>query len=170
VSGAGATKTESEAGAEAAIEEDIVNLSPASNSVAGQLDGGVAAVNWSSKIPQGKSGNNISIPSDTLTTMLSVTGSGYLFFARLKLNTDTGTTSGQIKIDGTVVDARLHEPTVDGGNSGGGNAISYNGNRSDDTASEFYGPYRFDSGFKLEFDNFGGGDFAGAFEVDYVLD
>lgn len=74
VSNAGATQSDIETGAEGALEEDIANLSPASNSVAANLDGGVAAVDWSSKTPKVAEGKS----AISGTNLVSVSGSGYI--------------------------------------------------------------------------------------------
>jgi len=87
-----------EQGAEDALEEDIANLSPASNSVAANLDGGVAAVDWSSKTPKVANVNN---------EELSVSGSGYLISIGL---VESGTANITLTIDGT----QLSGSTSDG--------------------------------------------------------
>jgi len=90
VSGAGATQSDIEAGAANALEEDISTLSPASNSVADNLDGGVAAVDWSSKTPKSQSGT------------VSVSGSGYILSAAFfgLVISANGTASVLVSIDG----------------------------------------------------------------------
>jgi len=75
VSAAGATQSDIETGAEGALEQDIANLSPASNSVADNLDGGVAAVDWSSKTPKFTVGTTTTSGDN----YFDVSGSGYIF-------------------------------------------------------------------------------------------
>ncbi len=105
VSGAGATQTDIETGAEKALEEDIANLSPASNSVAANLDGGVSvsAVDWASKTPNTAYGSGTTSFLSTSTTV-SVSGSGYLFNARATIDDGEGFLSNRfliIEVDGT---------------------------------------------------------------------
>jgi hypothetical protein len=102
VSNAGATQTDIESGAERALEEDISQLSPASNSVAANLDGGVAAVDWSSKTVDFTS-DFYGITSANQDA-ISVNGSGYLI--NISFTTKNGSDHGRIDIDGaTVYDA-----------------------------------------------------------------
>jgi len=73
VSNAGATQSDIQSGAEGALEGDISQLSPASNSVAGNLDGGVSgdispAIDAYSAQNEDSSGSQISV---------EVTGEGY---------------------------------------------------------------------------------------------
>jgi hypothetical protein len=75
VSNAGASLADIEAGAEDALEEDIANLSPASNSVAANLDGGVAAVDWSTK---DYATSYATTASHYSNTWLDISGSGFL--------------------------------------------------------------------------------------------
>lgn len=100
----GTSISDIEQGAEDALEEDIANMSPASNSVAANLDGGVAAVDWSSKTSQ----------FDEITgSTLSVTGSGYL----IGLSSDPNGgyyVEVDIDIDGTTLGNKLlHGGTSD---------------------------------------------------------
>jgi len=64
-----------QAEAEDALEKNISNLSPASNSIAANLDGGVAAVDWASKTAEQAWNTETSHAS---VTWLNLTGSGYL--------------------------------------------------------------------------------------------
>jgi len=96
VSGAGATPTDIESGAEGAIEEDISNLTPASNSVAANLDGGVSAVDWSTKTYK----NDRLVGNSTL----NVNGSGYLMSMNPQYIANANRTSVTIKIDGNTVE------------------------------------------------------------------
>lgn len=92
ISSAGASVSDIEAGAEDALEEDIANMSPASNSVAANLDGGVAAVDWSSKTPKVV---NVSAQGDNI---LDISGSGYIIDFLLL---DGGKV--ELSIDGSIV-------------------------------------------------------------------
>jgi len=82
-----------QAEAEDALEKDISQLSPANNSVAANLDGGVAAVDWSSKTPK------------TSTVPTTVSGSGYL----ISVHAAARSTNGSPDIDVDV--------TIDGGST-----------------------------------------------------
>jgi len=62
--------------AEDALEKDISNLSPASNSIAANLDGGVAAVDWTQKTADFSVGDTIS--GGFSNTIFDITGSGYV--------------------------------------------------------------------------------------------
>lgn len=75
----GTSISDIEQGAEDALEEDIANLSPANNSVAGQLDGGISGgVDWAAKSPNYVQGTG---SGSSTTTIVSVSGSGYLITA-----------------------------------------------------------------------------------------
>jgi len=138
VSGAGATQTDIEAGAERALEEDIANLTPASNSVAASLDGGVGAVDWASKTPKVETGSAAFSANDD---SLVINGSGYLLLVhfRGKNNSD----ELRFEVDGTqlVVDQRVDE-----------SAYVMVDNITDNTtqyAVQFSGPIRFESSVTL---------------------
>jgi hypothetical protein len=62
-----------QAEAEDALEKDISQMSPAANSVADNLDGGVAAVDWSSKTPE-----IVYTRTEGYGPIVSVSGSGYI--------------------------------------------------------------------------------------------
>jgi len=83
-----------QAEAEDALEKDISQMSPASNSVAANLDGGVAAVDWASKTPE------IVFSGDTPRNggkAVDVSGSGYLISTSA-----VSETRFTINIDGTT--------------------------------------------------------------------
>ncbi len=111
VSNAGASIADIESGAEDALEEDISNLSPASNSVAGQLDGGVSGgVDWASKTPK--------VDKVSPNGSLSISASGYLtglFPAYPSYNV----VKAEIKIDGTLLQSSMRVSY-----SGGATSIS----------------------------------------------
>jgi hypothetical protein len=92
-----------QAEAEDALEKDISQMSPASNSVADNLDGGVAAVDWSSKTPTIREIDNWQ------NTSLTISGSGYLlgFY---------GNPSGayKVSIDGSPITASDNSTYPDG--------------------------------------------------------
>lgn len=98
---AGTSIADIEQGAEDALEEDISNMSPASNSVAGNLDGGVAAVDWTSKTP--KSDGGILVNAGPNEDIISVNGSGYLIGCQIK--GDNGIDEFRIDIDGVTIDS-----------------------------------------------------------------
>jgi hypothetical protein len=77
-----------QAEAEDALEKDISQLSPASNSVAANLDGGVAAVDWSSKTLQ------------TVRAPITISGSGYLISVHVAARSTNG--SPDIDVDVTI--------------------------------------------------------------------
>lgn len=86
---------------EDALEKDISQLSPAANSVAANLDGGVAAVDWSSKTP-----NVEEVGSNSTVT---VNGSGFLI-AVASAGNNTG--GGDITIDGTEIASSIDVSSV----------------------------------------------------------
>jgi len=100
VSGAGATQSDIEAGAANALEEDISTLSPASNSVADNLDGGVAAVDWSNKTPKVVSINEVNLDG---SQQVNVTGSGFVVGVSVAGHEgqSDGTIEVSLSIDGT---------------------------------------------------------------------
>jgi len=126
--------------AEDALEKDIANMSPASNSVAANLDGGVAAVDWSSKTPKSNR-----VPSGSATT---ISGSGY---AVMVYNEDA--TGDDLEVDVFADGDRLVQNTPYVGTSYGFSHLSLF-------------PARFETELKVEIANTGG-DEAG---VSYVLD
>lgn len=165
VSGAGATQTDIEAGAEGALEQDIANLSPASNSVAANLDGGVAAVDWSNKTPKSQSTSNVSIQGVTVRTLISVTGSGYLRSASIRLGTDQDEVFGELVVDGTVIGSKPFSERIVLGN-----AEKYNGSSSGEVAVYFDGQKRFDSSLTVQVNETRGQSVTAAAEVEYELD
>lgn len=79
-----------QAEAEDALEKDISQMSPASNSVAGQLDGGVSGgVDWASKTPK-----------VAVSPTVEVTGSGYLLGVT---PVPGGSADLWIRVDGTTL-------------------------------------------------------------------
>jgi hypothetical protein len=134
-----------QAEAEDALEKDIANMSPASNSVAGNLDGGIAAVDWSNKTPK-----RLRVESGT-SSDVSVTGSGYLISIAPDYpgNEEVYFT---LEIDGTELFP--NNPF----------RISFNGGNGDTGASAPTFMFRFESGFTI---NTSG---VGNLVVFYVLD
>jgi len=87
-----------QAEAEDALEKDISQMSPAANSVADNLDGGVAAVDWASKTPKIAEVS----PDNTLT----IDGSGFLLALMPResgTNATVGFNSPKLSIDGENV-------------------------------------------------------------------
>lgn len=153
-----------EQGAEDALEEDIANLSPASNSVAGNLDGGVAAVDWASKTVKSKSAG-VSPPSTGETTILSVSGSGYFFYAGLGHSDKNQSDKARVYIDGSNVFDAGFDVRGDAQSPG---QFLYDGAFSG-TRVEFSGIFRFNSSLELRvFVDFTGPNFSGV--THYVLD
>jgi len=151
-----------QAEAEDALEKDISQMSPASNSVAANLDGGVAAVDWSSKTPQSSSAS-ISVNSTGETPIISVTGSGYLFTAILRHSETADSNVGlRLIIDGTTI----RDESVDSDHM----RTDTVWNRTTARWFSVDGIYRFDSGFSIaayqDFSNARGA----AGEVFYALD
>lgn len=145
---AGTSIADIEAGAEGALEEDIANMSPASNSVAANLDGGVAAVDWASKT-QKKAYGNIG----STGTEVSVSGSGYLLSWYIITE---GTADQGIYIDGNVaIDLDTSFLYQELSNIG----VPF------DIGS---GPLRFDTSWSFRRPNSGGG--MAYYNVNYVLD
>jgi len=79
-----------QAEAEDALEKDISQMSPASNSVAANLDGGVAAVDWSSKTPE-------------FVFEGSISGSGYVTGVAVDTVFDQGDYDVTVDIDGSEI-------------------------------------------------------------------
>lgn len=152
VSNAGATTSDIESGAEGALEEDIANLSPASNSVAANLDGGVAAVDWASKTPKFVEG--LSNEGE----IFSISGSGYMIGLNYVDNVGDKIETLQLRldVDGSTVFSPSSTPK----------AIYYN---SSDFNTHGYISllYRFDSGFTVINDK--DSDYLRV-SVNYVLD
>lgn len=126
-----------QAEAEDALEKDISQMSPASNSVAANLDGGVAAVDWSSKTVNFTS--DFYGISSANQNAISVSGSGYII--NISFTTKNGSDHGRIDIDGTTVyDADVFNHM----------AVRYDdlngGDRYQQSTSVLF---RFDSGFTL---------------------
>lgn len=127
-----------QAEAEDALEKDISNLSPASNSVAGVLDGGLAGgggIDWSTKSPNFAAG---SISSGN--TLMNISGSGYLIGITANIQNNL-----QSFLDINVV--------IDGGGSGGVNftgfAASFNTGSSNNTGLSASLFHRFDNSLKI---------------------
>jgi len=131
-----------QAEAEDALEKDINNLSPASNSIAANLDGGVAAVDWSSKT------------IDTTSPGSSVSGSGYLIGVHVQGVSTASSENIYLDI------------TVDG--SGIGIALQAYANTDDNVEMSIPVYARFDSGFSTTL-NDGGYTLSGGL-ITYVLD
>lgn len=138
VSTAGASVSDIESGSEDALEEDISNMSPASNSVAGRLNGGVpAGVDWSTKTTK------LTTTTGQEGTLINVSGSGYITHIFLNAETTSNTVTYEIIIDGTTI-------------INSGTAVDQGAKRLDDSHSsglaglaEFSGVFRFDSSFKI---------------------
>jgi len=92
VSGAGAAQADIKSGAEGALEQDIRDLTPEFNSVARNLDGGVGAVDWSTKTLT----TSTSTTTHKSNTLVNISGSGYLIaitsrpFANFAVEIDGG--------------------------------------------------------------------------------
>jgi len=135
---AGTSIADIEEGSIDALEEDITNMSPASNSVAANLDGGVAAVDWSSKTGDYFKG----FSSDTSTVYSTVvSGSGYVtgFWA-------SGTDVFVVCDDSRVVE----KPDTNDGDNGGWIPLLS----------------RFDSQLEIENSTGGGEDFGVSYVLD----
>jgi len=144
VSGAGATQTDIESGAEGALEKDIVNLSPAGNSVAANLDGGVAAVDWKSKTPDSVFARGVTA-SPGFNTLVQVSGSGYVFDVGVTSDTDDSDAQIFFNIDGNKVDSETF-----GLSPSRGTAYRVHGDFTNTVRVEYSAIYRFESSFEIE--------------------
>lgn len=138
------TAAEVQAEAEDALEKDISQMSPATNSVAANLDGGVAAVDWSSK--------TLKTAQQDVFSSLSVTGSGYIM-------------SITIADDGASSDIEV-KLTIDGTNKG--RVITGHAGSSGDINNSVTLMTRFDLGFDVSQTNNNTGD--SQIHINYVLD
>lgn len=95
--------------AEDALEKDISQMDPASNSVAANLDGGVAAVDWSSKTPKFVFGSQ-SGSASAGDTVFSVNGSGIITGVVAYQQSDVNEVDHLgLEIDGNLV---IDSPTI----------------------------------------------------------
>jgi len=145
VSGAGAAQTDIKSGAEGALEQDIANLSPSSNSVAANLDGGVAAVDWSSKTPK-YSISETEVANGNTETAISVTGSGYITSIFIRTER-VGAGEITFTVDGSTYANRGFSNTV--GSFGFQNIGYYSAADESFPMLSFDGIIRFDSSFEI---------------------
>jgi len=145
VSSAGASVSDIEQGAEDALEKDIANMSPANNSVAANLDGGVAAVDWSSKTPK-YSISETEVANGNTETAISVTGSGYITSIFIRTER-VGAGEITFTVDGSTYANRGFSNTV--GSFGFQNIGYYSAADESFPMLSFDGIIRFDSSFEI---------------------
>lgn len=134
--------------AEDALEKDIANLSPASNSVAGNLDGGIAAVDWASKTTKYSVTKANARPENVtdgpITDYINISGSGYLLRVAATANVTNSSHYLRVVKDGTEKFHRAMQTPLSGDARQINNGFE---NKFDDILM------RFDSSLDIQIDN-----------------